>query len=112
MMKVIISGAVANKPFNGGNAWTRLSWALDLKKLGLDVCFVEQIQTANCLDQVGRRTSFENSANLAYFRHVMERFGLGQSSSLVCTDNDKVHGLSISELKAWAQDASLLLNIS
>jgi hypothetical protein len=38
----IVSGALANKPFNGGNAWTRLSLLLGLRRLGFEVFFIEQ----------------------------------------------------------------------
>ena len=53
MPTAIVSGALANKPFNGGAAWTRLSWALGLRRLGFRVCFVEQIDPATCVDASG-----------------------------------------------------------
>jgi hypothetical protein len=43
MTTVLVSGAIANKYLNGGEAWVRLSWALGLRKLGFRVYFVEQI---------------------------------------------------------------------
>src|SRR5437868_1507499 len=98
MPTVIVSGALANKPFNGGNAWTRLSWVCGFKKLGFKVLFVEQLGRDNCVDVAGNPASFENSANLAYFREVMEQFGLSNSSALVFENGEKVHGLSLDEL--------------
>jgi hypothetical protein len=48
----IVSGALANKPHNGGEAWVRLSWARGMQRLGWDVIFVEQLdeQTADAVD--------------------------------------------------------------
>jgi hypothetical protein len=40
----VVAGALANRPWNGGNAWTRLSYVLGLERLGFDVVFVEQIE--------------------------------------------------------------------
>ena len=42
MATVVVSGALANKPCNGGEAWVRLSWLLGFRKLGFDVHFVEE----------------------------------------------------------------------
>jgi hypothetical protein len=41
MRLAIVAGALGNRPWNGGNAWTRLSWLLGLRRLGLDVRFAE-----------------------------------------------------------------------
>src|SRR5436190_1583785 len=112
MAEVIISGALANKPFNGGNAWSRLSWVLGFKRLGFEVCFVEQIEPGHCVDHLGGNVSFEQSVNREYFRATMERFGLGDSCSLIYGEGKKVYGLPIKELSARAAGASLLFNIS
>ncbi len=112
MGKVIISGALANKPFNGGNAWSRLSWILGFKRLGLDVCFIEEIAPSACLDPNGVVTSFEQSINLAYFRSVMKRFGLGQSSALIYDRGQAICGRPLNELVTVAEQANLLFNLS
>src|SRR5262245_49392025 len=39
----IVGGALANKPGNGGNAWTRLQWLLGLRRLGFRPYLIEQI---------------------------------------------------------------------
>jgi hypothetical protein len=111
MKTVIVAGALANKPFNGGNAWSRLGWVLGFRKLGFEICFVEMIDSNNCVDSNGERTTFENSVNLTYFRVVMEQFELTQCSALICDGGAKVHGLSLRELARRAPHA-LLFNIS
>ena len=40
MSIVLVAGAIANKPFNGGEAWVRLSWARGLARMGHDVWLV------------------------------------------------------------------------
>jgi hypothetical protein len=50
MARIVVSGALANKPGNGGDAWTRLSWTLGFKRLGHEVYFVEQISPSTCGD--------------------------------------------------------------
>ena len=53
MKIIIVAGALANKPHNGGEAWVRLSWLLGLKKLGFQVYFIEQIAPECCHDAAG-----------------------------------------------------------
>jgi hypothetical protein len=60
-VRVVVAGALAAKPRNGGEAWVRLSYLLGLRELGADVTFVEQ------LDDVAPDA-------LAWFEAVCERF--------------------------------------
>lgn len=108
----IVGGVIANKYLNGGAVWTRLNWALGMRKLGFDVLFMEQIYRDNCVDEQGRVTSFEDSVNLAYFRKVMQEFGLSDSSALIYEDGRKCHGKSLQEIGELACDADLLINIT
>jgi hypothetical protein len=109
---VIVSGALANKVYNGGAAWTRLSWALGFKALGFQVAFVEQIRPEVCVDDRGRPAAFEESANLAYFNQVTTEFGLSELASLMCPGRGVSHGLSEAELIDLAASADLLVNIT
>jgi hypothetical protein len=109
--KAVVSGALANKPFNGGNAWTRLSWTQGLRQLGFDVFFVEQIVLAVCVDHDNKPASFCESTSALYFRRVMEQFGLSESSALLLDGGREVLGCSLSELRDWADQAELLINI-
>ena len=63
MAIAIVGGALANKPQNGGNAWSRLGFVLGLRPLGFDVVFVEQLPEAT---QEAR----------AYFERVCQRFAV------------------------------------
>ena len=62
MSIAIVSGALANKPANGGNAWTRLQWVLGLRRLGFEVYFVEQIARATASIAAGRSSAFRRAA--------------------------------------------------
>jgi len=109
---ILVSGAIANKLQNGGEAWVRLSWVLGLQRLGFDVYFVEQIAPETCVDQNGEPADFERSVNLTYFRAVIERFGLTGSASLVYGESEKTSGMTYDELLDVADRAVLLVNIS
>lgn len=112
MKTIFVSGALANKHLNGGEAWVRLNWVLGLKRLGFHVCFVEQIGRESCIDLTGAVTPFEKSVNLAYFKKVTEQFGLSSSAALIYENGAQVHGLSLGQLLELADSADLLLNIS
>jgi hypothetical protein len=111
MAVVLVSGALANKLHNGGAAWTRLSWALGLKALGLEVAFVEQIRADCCVDASGRPCAFEESANREYFREVTAQFGLSDLATLTC-DHGQTLGLTLFELDDLVRSAGALVNIT
>jgi hypothetical protein len=97
---IVVGGALANKPWNGGEAWVRLSYIRGLERLGLTVFFVEQVDVASCDEQA-----------LTYRDAVVEAFGLTDSSALVASDGELLRGDG-ERLLAVAESAELLLNIS
>ena len=58
---IIVAGALANKPMNGGAAWTRISWLLGLRRLGFETYFLEEIQPEHCVDETGQIVEFGES---------------------------------------------------
>jgi len=112
MAIAIVSGALANKPFNGGEAWVRLSWLLGLGKLGFEVCFAEQLASADCVDLDGRPAEFAASANRAHFEAVVAEFGLEGRAGLLCDGGRESSGLGLAAIRERAADADLLVNIS
>jgi len=78
-----VAGALANKPWNGGEAWVRLSWVRGLRRLGWDVVFVEQISSAACVDACGSPCAWEASENLRFFDRVVADFGLGGEAAVI-----------------------------
>jgi hypothetical protein len=112
MPAAVVSGALANKPLNGGEAWVRLSWVLGLRRLGFDVCFVEQLAGADCVDGDGEPAGFSASANRAFFDRVVEDFGLAGEAGLLCDGGREASGLGLAEIRERAAEAALLVNIS
>jgi hypothetical protein len=112
MPTAIVSGALANKPFNGGEAWVRLSWALGLRRLGFDVYFVEELAAANCVTESGEPADFASCANRAYFESVVGDFGLAERAGLLHDGGRESSGLGLSELGDLAAGADLLVDIS
>ena len=112
MATIMVSGALANKYLNGGEAWVRLSWVLGLKKLGFKVFFVEQISRRNCVDAAGAMTSFEKCVNLAYFKKITEQFNLADSAVLIYENGEQIYGPGYQQLLETADTADLLVNIS
>ncbi len=87
MIRVIVSGALANKCSHGGEAWVRLAWALGLRELGCDVHFAEQ----------------GGAEGRGYFEKVTAQFGL--AATLIGTHDTQ-------RLESFARGAELLVNIS
>src|SRR4051794_36217231 len=112
MKTVMVGGALANKPNNGGEAWVRLSWVRGLQRLGFKVVLVEQIDADACVDENGSVVAFEQSVNVAYFQKVIEQFGLQGSAVLVLGAGEATYGLDFGDLLDVATEADLLVNIS
>jgi hypothetical protein len=112
MTIAIVGGALANKPFNGGEAWVRLSWALGLRRLGFETYFVEELTSTSCVDRSGLPVAFPASANRAHFETVVTDFGLDQHASLLCDGGREWSGLGLAEIRELAAGAALLVNIS
>src|SRR4051794_30115635 len=112
MAIAIVGGALANKPFNGGEAWVRLCWALGLQRLRFETYPLGGFTSAGCVDRSGRPTEFATSANRAHFDAVVNDFGLERQAGLLCDGGREWSGLGLAEIRERAADADLLLNIS
>jgi hypothetical protein len=108
---IVVAGALANKPGNGGDAWTRLSWVRGFLRLGHDVYFVEQIAPSAVVDASGRPADLRGSVNRAYFDDVVGTFGLRSRAALISGDPISLDQ-SASDLEDLADAAQLLVNIS
>jgi hypothetical protein len=99
MTLAIVSGALANRPGHGGEAWVPLSWALGLRRLGFEVVFAEQLAA-------------DSAEARSWFAKLMQRFGLADSSCLVIGAGPQTVGLPFDDLVARAERAALLVNLS
>lgn len=112
-MKVaVVSGAIANKCRNGGEAWVRLSWIRALQKLGFETYFFEQLAREHCIGPEGSPADFFDSENIAYFRQVTEDFGLADSAGLIFEGGQESYGLNVDQLLELGASADVLINIS
>src|SRR5215217_3183653 len=94
MPVVIVAGALANKYRNGGEAWVRMSWARGLRRMGVDVYFVEQIAPDTCVDDVGAPADFTTCVNRDYFRRTVARFGFGGRAALLYDGGTACEGMT------------------
>ena len=111
MSAIVVSGALANKPLNGGNAWVILSWLSGLRRLGFDVYFIEEIASTVCTHADGSPAPFAESCNREYFRRVMHDHGFS-AAALICDGAGRLEGLQWPDVVDCVQTADLLLNIS
>ena len=112
MTTVLVASVIATKCRNGGNARAVLNWVHGLRKLGVRAYYVEQIASRHCVDDRGQIVPFAESANVAYFEHVMRSAGLADAATLVCDGGPITSGLPFGELLDVAGAADLLLNIT
>src|SRR5687768_12064987 len=112
MKLAVVSGAIANKPFNGGEAWVRLSWVLGLKRLGYKVVFIEQLNTDDCANDRASEENSQLARVVDYFRQTLSQFELHHSAALVDCNGDVLWGIRKVELQSISRTASLLINIS
>jgi hypothetical protein len=99
MTTVVVGGALANKPNNGGEAWVRLSWIRGFQRLGLDVWFLEELPEAA-----------PDAAAIEWFRAVTRRFDL-EDRAILLSGGRSVVGPTLDDLvDAFAP--AVLVNIS
>jgi len=98
---VIVSGMIAATPAQGGATWAVLQYLLGLRRLGCRMHFVEPV--AADVDAA--------SAPVRYLAETMDRFGLGDSWTLLPEGSHPI-GSSREQLLAKARDAELLLSVS
>lgn len=112
MTTVMVAGALANRPYNGGGAWVRMSWVRGLQRLGFDVVFVEELRSDVCVDAAGRPTDLDHCVNLAFWRGLVQRFDLTGAAAVVVDGGRRTFGMDAGELTQHASEAALLINLS
>jgi len=97
MTTVVVAGALANKPGNGGEAWVRLTWVRGLADLGLDVRFVESADIA------------ADGPAAAWFDAVTDWAGLTGRATLLDGHGERMRGPDLTDV---AEDGAALLDLS
>ena len=80
--RIVVGGSVAQRAGQGGHTWLFVQYVLGLKRLGWDVLLLDRLEPDMCRDAAGAPCAFEQSANLAYWQTVIDRFGLRGCASL------------------------------
>lgn len=109
---VVVGGSIASNYRNGGIAWERLSWALGLRRLGVEVLVLDQLDRSRCIHPDGVQASYDSCLNRAYFERVVEQFGLAGSSALVGDGGEILYGPSHAELLERVEAADMLVNVA
>ncbi|MFW5904606.1 MAG: glycosyltransferase [bacterium] len=113
MTQVIVAGALANKPDNGGEAWVRLSWVRALESLGFQVLFLEEVapEFLGGWTPHPRGNGAEAPASLEYFRRVVRDFDLKGRAAVVDRNGRWAWGMHLNELEARVKTSHMLVNI-
>ncbi len=112
MTPVVVSGALANRPRNGGGASVRMTWVAALRRLGFDVWFVEQMARDGATDARGEPVPPEQSIQVGFFREVTRRFGLADRCALLDENGSSLVGARLRQLRQIAAESALLVNLS
>ena len=100
MTTVVLAGALAAKPGNAGEAWVRLTWALGLAELGVQVHLVESADV-----QAG-------SVGARWFAQVTSGAGLAGRATLLDPRGRAVCGPGRDVVAGLAADGALLVDLS
>jgi hypothetical protein len=96
LQTIVVAGALAAKPGNGGEAWVRLSWVLGLRRLGFDAWLLEELDRESAA--VGR----------AFFERTVAASGLDSRALLLVAGEAEGR----QEAARLADEAVALVNIS
>ena len=108
-LTLLLSGMIAGVPRQGGATWAVVQYLLGLRRLGHEVYFVEPLAEA-AIEPAG--APLGRSDNAAYFRSVMDEFGLAGRSALLLEGTERTVGLPYDRLREAADRADLLINIA
>jgi hypothetical protein len=96
LASIVVAGALAAKPGNGGEAWVRLSWVLGLRRLGFDAWLLEEVDAETA------------GAGRAFFAQTTEAAGLGERALLLVAGETEGR----EQAAELAGEATALVNIS
>jgi hypothetical protein len=107
-LRIVVGGAFARAPANGGLAWMVLQYVLGLRRLGHEVLLVERLSAD---ELTPRGTPLAESDNARWFFSVAGAYSVVPAAVLLDGATESA-GLSRDELRAWANGADLLLDIA
>jgi hypothetical protein len=108
-LRIILSGMISGDLHQGGAAWAVLQYAIGLKELGHDVLLIEPIASRSIRPDAA---PLQQSTNARLFRDITHRFGLSGRASMYCETTGETAGTAYGDLRKFAADCDVLLNIS
>ena len=108
-MKILFAGIIARYPF-GGVTWCSLMYLLGLRAMGHEVFYIED--TGECVyDPILNTRATDPIYGTTYIQHALAPYGLGDRWAFVNYDGG-YHGRSAEDVRRWAADADLFINLS
>ncbi len=107
---VVIAGALAQKPHQGGHTWVFLQYLLGFRQLGYDVTFIDRLEPGMCVDAAGAACGVDDSVNLRYFRDVLGRFELLDHATLLYDGGRRAIGMPRESLIQRVRQSDVLIN--
>jgi hypothetical protein len=98
--RIVICGAVAQKPRHAGHTWQYLQYLLGFQELGWEVLFVDRLR--GVVERRDRRVEYVHS--------VMQSVGLDGAWTIGLDDGSHI-GRPRRDVLEWGRDADLLLNV-
>ena len=109
---VVVAGSVAQRPGNGGHVWVFLQYLLGFRRLGFDVLFLDRLEPAMCVDDAGRPSPPEGSANMRFLARVLDAFRLGDRYSVFWAGGAETLGLPREQVLERVGRSALVLNVN
>jgi hypothetical protein len=104
--RIVVSGALAQRPGVPGHAWVFLNWLLGLRSLGRDVVFVDRLEP----EMLEPDESVVESRQMAWLESVMTAAGFGGDYAVLVGGGRACLGMTRDELRRRTNGAAALLN--
>lgn len=101
--KVVVGGAIAQRPEIGGHTWVFLQYLLGFRRLGWHVSLIDRAPEVDSLPN--------GQSWWSYFWDAINRFGLEQDFCLLTRDGTHPAGLTRQQAIENASDSDFLLNV-
>jgi len=108
--RVVVGGFIGLLPA-GGVTWDYIQYPVGLAELGCDVYYIEDTRLWPVY-QSSQNGEADCHSNVAYLKHVMEAFGLGDRWAYRDEASGECFGLSLERVREICASAEVFLNIS
>jgi len=110
-MRVVVAGALAQRPSRGGHAWLLLQYLLGFAGLGHDVLFLDRLESEMCIDEDGLPCAVENSLNVRYLIDIVREFWSTDRFGVLVDGGRRSIGMDVERVADWVRSADLLVDV-